>query len=359
MLNNIKYLTQDLKTLLQALSQNVLSLTMAVSATIVLIMIIRPIAEKFSLVDRPNLRKLHAHDTPVIGGICIFLACIISWMLSGAVMDSTLNSYFIGGFLFLLLGIVDDLFDIRAIKKLVSQIFIASALIFCTNLQITSLGNLFGLDHAIVPGVFSFPLTLICVVGLTNALNMIDGCDGLAGSLALLAVFASLFLGIDAFTNAIKAFLLSLIVSLSVFLFCNISNNKNIKVFLGDGGSLFLGFVVSITLIKFAEGNSNYAPSIVLWLVVIPVFDLSAVIARRLLLGRRVMSSDRSHIHHWLLSFGLSHCKVTFCILGSAFTLLCLGIFIEEKYPSLSLPTFIGLLVVYTCIRVFNSKRDW
>ena len=136
------------------------------------------------------------------------------------------------------------------------------------------------------------------------------------------------------------------------------SNNPARKIFLGDGGSLFLGFIVSVFLIKFAEGNKTYNSSIVLWFVAVPVYDFCAVVVRRLLLKRKIMSADRSHIHHYLLSFGLSHFQTTMVVLLLAITLLCLGVFLEANYPSLSLFTFIGLFTVYLSFRLLNYKRQ-
>jgi UDP-GlcNAc:undecaprenyl-phosphate/decaprenyl-phosphate GlcNAc-1-phosphate transferase len=138
----------------------------------------------------------------------------------------------------------------------------------------------------------------------------------------------------------------------------NFSNNPARKIFLGDGGSLFLGFIVSVFLIKFAEGNKTYSSSIVLWFVAVPVYDFCAVVVRRLLLQRKIMSADRSHIHHYLLSFGLSHFQTTMVVLLLAITLLCLGVFLEANYPSLSLFTFIGLFTVYLSFRLLNYKRQ-
>ena len=146
-------------------------------------------------------------------------------------------------------------------------------------------------------------------------------------------------------------------MSIFVFLLFNFSNNPALKIFLGDGGSLFLGFIISVSLVEFAKGNETYSPSMVLWFVAIPVYDFCAVVARRLLLRRKIMFADRSHIHHYLLSFGLSHFQTTMLVLFAAITLLCLGVFLEVNYPSLSLFAFVGLFTFYLSLRLLNRRN--
>jgi UDP-GlcNAc:undecaprenyl-phosphate GlcNAc-1-phosphate transferase len=117
-----------------------------------------------------------------------------------------------------------------------------------------------------------------------------------------------------------------------------------------------LGFVVSVLLVKFAASNKTYNPSIVLWFVAVPLYDLCAVVVRRKLLKRNIMSPDRSHLHHYILSFGLSHFQTTISILFMAIILLCLGVFLEANYPSLSLFAFVGLFAIYVSFRLLHFK---
>ena len=150
---------------------------------------------------------------------------------------------------------------------------------------------------------------------------------------------------------------LMLVASIFGFLLFNFSNNPALKVFLGDGGSLSLGYIVAVLLVQFAEGSQTHSPSIVLWFVAVPVYDLCAVVARRLLLRRKIMSADRSHFHHYLLTFGLSHFQTTTLVVFSAIILLCLGTFLEANYPNLSLFVFVGLFIVYLSLRLLNRRN--
>jgi len=141
-------------------------------------------------------------------------------------------------------------------------------------------------------------------------------------------------------------------------MFFNFADSDNLKIFLGDGGSLFLGFLVSATLIGFVENNSTYDPSIVLWFVAVPVFDFFTVIMRRLILKRRVFAADRSHIHHFILSRGFSHFQTTMLILAAALVLLFAGGFVGTYYPRLSLITFVLLFISYFSFRMFAGKAS-
>lgn len=343
--------------MLQLIQQQLSQLLTVVLLMIVLILILKTVAHKVCLVDKPNARKHHQNVTPLIGGICILLSCGLSLLIFADLLGRDLRPLVVAASLFLFLGVLDDQFDLKAGVKLLAQVTISVMFLAFTELQISNIGKPFGLEHSVELGFLSLPFTVLAIVGLTNAFNMIDGCDGLAASLAVLAILALLYLGASRFEYSTQIFLLMLVASVFVFLFFNFSNNPALKVFLGDGGSLLLGFIVSVLLVKFAEGDETYSPSLVIWVVAVPVYDFCAVVARRLLLQRKIMSADRSHIHHLLLSYGLSHLQTTMVILFTAITILCLGVFMEGNYPSLSLFAFIGLFTVYLSLRLLNFRN--
>ncbi|MDA9012517.1 undecaprenyl/decaprenyl-phosphate alpha-N-acetylglucosaminyl 1-phosphate transferase [Alphaproteobacteria bacterium] len=339
--------------LIQQQPSKILTLVLLV---IVLILILKRVAHKVSLIDKPNARKSHQSVTPLVGGICIFLACGLSLSIFGDMRGQDIITLFVASGLVLFLGVLDDKFELKAGVKLLSQIMISYVFINSTGLQVTNIVVPFGLQNVFELGFWSLPFTILAIVGLTNAFNMIDGCDGLAASLAGLAILALLSFGSSQFEFLMQNFLLMLLVCICVFLLFNLSNNPELKIFLGDGGSLFLGFVVSVSLVKFAESNETYSSSIVLWFVAVPVYDFCAVVMRRTLLRRKIMSADRSHLHHYLLSVGLSHFQTTMLILFTAITLLCIGTFLEANYPSLSLFAFGGLFTAYLSLRLLNHR---
>ncbi len=345
-----------MKLMLQLIQQQFSQILFVIILMLVLPLILRPVANKISLLDEPNARKTHQKITPLIGGICIFLSCSLTLFIFGVMGAEGLTALVVASGLFLFLGVLDDQFDFKASVKLLAQVTISFIFVASTGPQIPNFGDSFGPANSFELGVLSVPFIILAIVGLTNAFNMIDGCDGLAASLAILAFLALLYFGSSHFEFSTQFFLLILVTSIFVFLLFNFSNNHALKVFLGDGGSLFLGFVVSALLVKFAEGNKTYNPSMVLWFVAVPVYDFCAVVARRKLLKRNIMSADRSHLHHYLLSFGLSHFQTTISVLFMGITILCLGVFLEVNYPSLSLFAFVGLFTIYLSFRLLCPR---
>lgn len=339
------------------LIQHSSKILMAGLFTLVLTLIIRPLVTKIGLLDKPNVRKSHDRNTPLAGGICIFLSSALALLIFNDSWDQDFRNLFLAASSFLVLGALDDHFDFKAKVKLLAQVIISFVFVVSSGLEVSSIGNFFGYGRSFELGFLSIPFTLFAIVGLTNAFNMIDGCDGLATSLVALAILALSYFGSNHFGYSINLFLLVLLANLSVFLFFNFSNNPKLKVFLGDGGSLFLGFTVAVLLVKFADGNQTHNPTMVLWFVAVPVYDLLAVVLRRLSLQRKIMIADKSHLHHWFLSIGLSHLQTTMIIHVMAVALLCLGVLIETSYPSLSLFAFVGLFAVFLSIRSFGTKN--
>lgn len=342
----------------QLLLQNYDMLIASSLLTAIVLILFRPLAAKMSLVDRPKGRKTHKFNTPLTGGISIFLSNILTLLIFDVVLLINLMPYLAGASLMLLLGIIDDKFDLQANTKLFGQIGIIAAYIFSCDCAVTDLGAPLGLTDSLGLGLLSIPFTFLAILGLTNAINMIDGCDGLASSLVICSISALLLLGEKGSNNPNIVFLLLLMVSLLVFLFFNFSNSHKFKIFLGDGGSLFLGFLVSINLVEFAGSNTQYDPSIVLWFVAIPIMDFCAVVVRRLLLKRKITAADRSHIHHYILSKDFSHLQTTILLSGVAFALLIFGIVITSYYLSLSILSFLVLFIIYLSFRVFEVRTN-
>jgi len=186
---------------------------------------------------------------------------------------------------------------------------------------------------------------------------MIDGCDGLAASLVIISLFALLFVAPEGWSGSTSHILMILSFSVFVFLFFNLSNSEVPKVFLGDGGSLFLGFIVAASLVELSASNTRYDPSVVLWFAAIPILDFCAVIVRRKLLKRKIMAADKSHLHHLLMLWGLSHLQITMLISLAAVALLLFGLFVASNHPNISFWCFLALFLVYLSIRMFAFKE--
>ncbi len=320
--------------------------------TLLSLILLRPYAIKFKLLDFPTDRKNHYGQIPFIGGVCIYLGFMISQIYLNE-FDKTSTGIVVTATLILILGIWDDLVNLRAKVKLALQVLIVCLMIYFTDLKLQSFGFLFSLSYPIELGWFSIPITIIAVVGLTNAFNMIDGIDGLAGSLVLVAILGMFFSNMFNESFIITNILLSIAAALFPFLIFNIASYPKLKVFLGDGGSLFLGYLVAWALIYSAENISNFAPSFALWCVLIPLFDFFCVVIIRIIEKRSLIEADRDHIHHLLEILGLSKKITMIAIIFSALVMLIFGLYIEKYYPTWSFTLFFLVFSIYLFIRIF------
>lgn len=311
------------------MEQVLFSATLAFLTTFLAIPKVIAICINRNLFDQPDaVRKLHDNPVSSLGGIGIFLGFIISILLTINFLPAKEFQYYIACFIIIFfVGFKDDLLELTAFEKLISQSLVASILMFKSNLLITGMQGFLGIG--ILDTSVSFFLTFFTIVVIINAFNLIDGVDGLAASLGLLSavVFGSFFLLNRDVPYAILAF--GFAGSLFAFLIYNFSPAK---IFMGDTGSLLIGVVNSILVIRFIENGSNYnyfaveaTPALGFSILLIPLLDTLRVFGTRMMQGRSPLSADRNHIHHILLKRGLSHRGVTYCCLGAsmAFIIFC------------------------------------
>jgi UDP-N-acetylmuramyl pentapeptide phosphotransferase/UDP-N-acetylglucosamine-1-phosphate transferase len=283
-----------------------------VTAFIVTLLSIPPIIsliKRYKLYDMPNSRKEHRLPVPTMGGIAIVAGMIMSLVFWFPFSNEPGQVCFFFSIAALFgLGIMDDLKDLSAKYKLVVQIALAS-LIALSGIRITSFDGLFGITDLPLSAQYSF--TILAIVGITNAYNLIDGIDGLAGGLAFMSlVTLGLFLTISGDANtALVAF--SLAGAVFAFLYFNFNPAK---IFMGDTGSLILGFVIAVLCVRLLQVNVSiatpvltHAPVFVLGVVLVPVFDTLRVFAMRIWKGGSPFDADKTHIHHLLTNRGLSH----------------------------------------------------
>jgi len=306
-------------------------------------------AKKFGLVDRPDNRKQHDGDIPVIGGIAVAMSAFIAFILFQKLSGISILTIYIlvGSTMLLILGIIDDLHQCNWRWRLLFQLVISVIVLKVTGL---SIHNVLGFDLTSVPGL-SLGFTLLTIVGMTNAINLLDGIDGLAGGITLIAI-ADIFLFSSPPISLIGgAHLVILAAGLLPFLYANISGGKKIKVFLGDSGSYMLGFMVALSLINLSVGkNPTLSHSSVLWCVAVPILDTTGVILRRLRDGRSPFYPDHGHLHHLLIKKGMSSRVALSSILCFAVILSISGMIIEQYLPKWSIPIFILLALAYVSI---------
>ena len=323
--------------------------------SLISLIIFRPFAIKYNLIDFPNERKNHIGNIPLIGGVCVFLGLLIPYLLF--IEFDKFSSVLIITSLFILIhGVFDDFKNLKAPTKIVFQILVSSIMIYFTDVKLENFGDLFGISYPLQLGIFSFPITIVAVIALTNAINMIDGLDGLASGIVLIAITGIVFLSLIPVVSPLSSLLITIASALLPFIIFNISSSKNIKVFLGDGGSLFLGYVISWSLIYSAENINNFRPSFALWCVAIPLFDFFTVIIIRIVKKQSVMIARKDHIHHFLEKFGFSKKLTLLIIIFSGFLILLIGGFIENKFPAFSFSVFLILFLFYLFIRIYNNS---
>ncbi len=291
-----------------------LSAALSFTITFFAIPVIIQVAKDKKLFDEPDERKVHKAVIPTLGGLGIFAGFIIASLMGVPAGASELQYFGAAAIVVFFLGIKDDILILSASKKFLGQLIAAGILIKFGGISINNMHGLFGVYE--IPHFASIALSLFTIIVITNSFNLIDGVDGLAGSLGFLTtiVFGTYFFYIGQITYAVIAFALA--GSLISFLIYNFSPAK---IFMGDTGSLLLGLVNSILVIKFINlaGSASVsfpieaAPAIGFSILMIPLFDTLRVFSLRIFDRRSPFSPDRNHIHHFLLDLGFSHRKIT------------------------------------------------
>ncbi|HEU5054621.1 MAG TPA: MraY family glycosyltransferase [Hanamia sp.] len=285
--------------------------------------VIIEVAKDKKLFDVPGERKVHNVVIPTLGGLGIFAGFIFATLIGVPPSEVSVLQYFMAAIMIIFfMGIKDDILILTATKKFVGQLIAAGIIIKFGGVEIKDLYGILGI-HALPPTA-SFLISLFTIVVITNSFNLIDGVDGLAGSLGLLTslVFGIYFYYSGQTLYSIMA--LSLAGSLLGFL---IYNFNPARIFMGDTGSLLIGLINSILVIKFINVASdptsaiplNSAPAIGFAILIVPLFDTLRVVSLRIINRRSPFWPDRNHIHHFLLDIGFNHKTIAItCVVVNA-----------------------------------------
>ncbi|HMI78274.1 MAG TPA: MraY family glycosyltransferase [Ferruginibacter sp.] len=323
-----------------------LSAALAFLITFFAIPVIIQVAKDKKLFDEPDERKVHKTVIPTLGGLGIFAGFIIATLMGvPSAITSELQYFAAATTVIFFLGIKDDILVLSASKKFIGQLIAAGIIIKFGGVQLTNMHGFLGIYE--IPHIASIVLTIFTIIVITNSFNLIDGVDGLAGSLGLLTtlVFGAYFFYAGQLTYAVMAFALA--GSTIGFLIYNFSPAK---IFMGDTGSLLLGLVNSILVIKFINvaGNpaSNFpieaAPAIGFSILMIPLFDTLRVFGLRILDRRSPFSPDRIHVHHFLLDLGLSHRMITLTCVSVNMVFIAMAFFLRNMGTT----TVLGILLL-------------
>jgi len=279
------------------------------------------LAFKIGAVDVPDKRKVHDKIMPRLGGLAIFLSfcAAVVFLLFYYEYNLQVVGLLVGGAFILLVGIVDDIYSLPPLVKLLGQI-IAALVVVAFGIRVHFLSNPF--DGYFQLGLMSIPVTILWIVGVTNSINLIDGLDGLASGVSFIALITLTVIAVQIHQSTLIP-LLSLSLAGAILGFLRY-NFHPAKIFLGDSGSMLLGFTIAVLstmgLLKSVTVYTFLIPIIILG---VPIFDTSFAIVRRYSNNKPIFKPDKAHLHHRLLKRGLSHRQAVLAIycLAIAFSL--------------------------------------
>lgn len=300
----------------EALMLLFLTLVICFIAAIILTPLVKKIAYKIGATDKPNHRKVHSRIMPRLGGLAIFLSFIIGTII----INPSVVPYggyhvpiVIGSIIIILTGIFDDIKEISPKLKLAGQVAAAAVIVIYGGLKVEFINLPFG--GQIDFGYLSIPLTMIWIIGITNAINLIDGLDGLAGGVSSIALFS--IAGMSMVMGNQYVTIVALIIAASTlgFLFYNF---HPAKIFMGDTGALFLGYMIAVLSLLGYKNVTFISLIIPVIILGVPISDTFFAIIRRLVNKQPLSAPDKSHLHHCLLKAGFSHRQTVLLIYAMA-----------------------------------------
>lgn len=335
----------------------------AILMTLLVIPVLRKIAFRINMVDKPNFRKVHTLPIPLIGGVGIFIATTLALGLTLPFDLDILGfkNIYLAMCILLMMGVIDDFYELRATMKLAIQLVLAH-FIFSQGIKIESLHGIFGIYE--LADWMQYGLTVVVIAGAVNAFNLMDGIDGLAAGLAIAGFAVFTFLAVLTSQFLLALVFLTYIGGLMGFLRFNLSKSQ--KVFMGDAGSLMMGFILvvsGIRLIQAAQSTANVSLVIlgVVAVMLIPVFDALRVFRKRLKSGKSPFNPDKTHLHHLVLTTGLRHKASSLGIVGLMTGIILIG-FISYQLFGLTI-AFVSMLFLFSFVtsllQFHNRLMSW
>lgn len=308
--------------------------------------VVKNVAIKIGAVDQPSERKIHQEPMPRMGGLAIYLAYAITYVgvvyFTDAVATNVGYALLFGGAVIVITGIFDDIYELSPKMKLGGQFIAAGvAMYFGLRIQVVTLPFM---QESLEIGWLGIPLTILWIIGITNAINLIDGLDGLASGVSGIASLALFFVSLSIGNTMLALMSIILVGSILGFLRFNF---HPAKIFMGDSGSLYLGFflaVISLLELKQVTIVSFVIPMLVL---AVPISDTIYAMIRRKLNGQSITMADKLHLHHRLLAMGLSHRKAVLLIYLISAIFAFLAIVITHAALWLSILAFVFYLLFF------------
>lgn len=321
----------------------------------ILIVLLRKVAYRLDFVDHPGGRKQHLQPTPTVGGLAMFFA-VLAALLIGDALHGKIAILLGCAAALVMLGVLDDKHGLSVSMRMMIQVFLVTVVIVGADGTVTHLGTMFGSDIPL--GMFAIPFSVIAFVGGINAINMIDGADGMAGKMALITMLGVATICYVA--GAVELLLLTwaMLGTLVGFLFLNSRLFvKRAWVFMGNAGSMWLGLVLGWFMAQLTHDSVSAEPALVLWIFGIPLIDTLAVMFRRAKHKRSPFQADRTHIHHLLRHMGFPTRRNVLVLSLAQLILVGIGVmFYLEHVPAwVIFWCFVLLMVFY--FSLFHNDR--
>lgn len=329
--------------------------------------------KKKGLYDIPNMRKIHRMSIPRLGGTAFMPSMALSACIVIAMMSIASNSHQVilstwsiammfSGIIIYAVGVVDDLIGLNAKIKFAIQICASSIIPLC-GLYINNLYGLFGLFE--IPAYIGIPITIFAFVAIDNAFNLIDGIDGLAACLSFISLLGFMYCFAPYDLLAYEVMIAGLMGILAAYLRFNIWGDaeKGTKIFMGDSGSLTLGFILAFLFVKTITVNPSVMPMssrrvlVAYSLLIIPIFDLVRVVIHRLRYGKPIFCADKCHIHHKLMTLGYSQHRTLFYILSLAILYIAFNLMLFDLGGLNLTAILFADIAIYTLFHIGISKR--
>ncbi|MDR2207338.1 MAG: undecaprenyl/decaprenyl-phosphate alpha-N-acetylglucosaminyl 1-phosphate transferase [Flavobacteriaceae bacterium] len=313
------------------------------------------VSKRKNLMDEPSDRSSHIRKIPNLGGIAIFFSIGVCASIFAYELFDLYKFLFASLVILLYIGVMDDILMIKAYKKLFAQILVSALIVIGSDVRIRDLFGIFGIHE--LNYFISVAFSIFTFVILINAFNLIDGIDGLAGTYSVLcsALFGGSYFYLGEYNYPLVVFSAIIVGSVLAFLYYNLSKHRRVKIFMGDTGSMILGFLLAFTAINFIDifiekkifGVPMYhlksAPVIAVAILILPIIDTLNVILIRLFQKKSPFKADKNHIHHRLLSLDLSHKKSTMYIISYYLFMILITYFLRHLENNLFLLIIVGL----------------
>lgn len=319
----------------------------------------RKVAKEIGLVDKPNARKLHNGAIPLVGGISICIS-LLYFLFKNPYLIPNTTLYSTCILILVIVGALDDKYDISFKARFLIQAGLSVAMMVLGGIELNTIGDVLGTGQIITLGWFGYFVTVLAVVGAINAFNMVDGIDGLLGGLSIVTFGGlGLMLAYDGQYN-IAYLCLVMIVIMFPYILLNLGAfGRRRKVFMGDAGSMLIGFTVIWFLLLSSQNGTNppLRPVTALWLIAIPLMDMAAIMIRRVRRGDSPFKPDREHLHHIFQRLGLSATQtlLVICTISSFFA----GFGIYSEMVGLAEHIMLYLFLICFSLYIIVMSNIW